>query len=98
MVEIVKTKKLSPDADLVRAALARRIRGEFEEMPGLSLTSVQASKLFGISPDVCAAATRVDGIRKRLGVERQRLRVRRRAIRTPWCFGRLYCWQRTHLA
>ncbi len=25
-----------------------------EEMPGLSLTLVQASKLFGISPDVCA--------------------------------------------
>jgi len=34
--------------------LVRRIRGEFEEMPGLSLTSVQAIKLFGISPDVCA--------------------------------------------
>ena len=54
-VERAKTKKLAPDADLVRGVLARRIRGEFEEMPGLSLTSVQASKLFGISPDVCAA-------------------------------------------
>jgi hypothetical protein len=43
-----------PDADLVREELVRRIRGEFEEMPGLSLTSVQASKLFGIPPDVCA--------------------------------------------
>lgn len=32
-----------------------RIRAEFEEMPGLSLTSAQASKLFGISPDVCAS-------------------------------------------
>jgi hypothetical protein len=30
-----------------------RIRGEFEEMPGLSLTSSQASRLFGISHDVC---------------------------------------------
>jgi len=38
----------------VREELVRRIRGEFEEMPGLSLTSVQAIKLFGISPDVCA--------------------------------------------
>ena len=43
------------DADRVRRALVRRIRGEFEEMPGLSLTSAQASKLFGISPDVCAS-------------------------------------------
>ena len=42
------------DADRVRTELVRRIRGEFEEMPGLSLTSAQASKLFGISPDVCA--------------------------------------------
>jgi hypothetical protein len=38
----------------VREELVRRIRGEFEEMPGLSLTSVQAIKLFGISPDMCA--------------------------------------------
>jgi hypothetical protein len=37
----------------VREELVRRIRGEFEEMPGLSLTSAQASKLFGISLDVC---------------------------------------------
>lgn len=42
------------DADSVRRKLVRRIRGEFEEMPGLSLTSAQASKLFGVSPDVCA--------------------------------------------
>ena len=38
----------------VREELVRRIRGEFEEMPGLSLTSAQAIKLFGMSPDVCA--------------------------------------------
>jgi hypothetical protein len=37
-----------------RKELVCRIRGEFEEMPGLSLTPVQAIKLFGISPDVCA--------------------------------------------
>jgi hypothetical protein len=42
-----------PDADPVRAELECRIRGEFEEMPGLSLTSIQASRLFGISHDVC---------------------------------------------
>ena len=34
--------------------LVRRVRGEFEEMPGLSLTVAQAIKLFGIAPDVCA--------------------------------------------
>jgi hypothetical protein len=38
----------------VHEELVLRIRGEFEEMPGLSLTSVQAIKFFGISPDVCA--------------------------------------------
>ena len=44
----------SHDADLARGDLVRRIRAEFEEMPGLSLTSIQASKLFGISLDVWA--------------------------------------------
>jgi hypothetical protein len=34
-----------------REALVRRIHSEFEEMPGLSLTVVQASKLFGVSLD-----------------------------------------------
>ena len=38
----------------VREELVRRIRGEFEEMPGLSLTPGQAIKLFGVSPDECA--------------------------------------------
>ena len=37
-----------------RETLVCRVRGEFEEMPGLSLTSGQATKLFGISPDICA--------------------------------------------
>jgi hypothetical protein len=39
----------------VREELVRRIREEFEEMPGLTLTSIQAVKLFGVSPDVWAA-------------------------------------------
>jgi hypothetical protein len=34
-----------------RQALLRRILAEFEGMPGLSLTLVQATKLFGVSPD-----------------------------------------------
>ena len=42
------------DADSIRGELERRIRGEFEEMPGLLLTSAQAARLFGISSEVCA--------------------------------------------
>ena len=37
-----------------RAALVQRIRCEFEEMPGLTLTLTQASKLFGLRTDTCA--------------------------------------------
>jgi len=35
-----------------RHALVRRIRGEFEEMPGLLLTTNQAARLFGLRPDI----------------------------------------------
>jgi hypothetical protein len=52
-----------------REALVRRIHSEFVEMPGLSLTVAQASKLFGVSLD---AGSR---ILLRLTEER-RLRVR----------------------
>ena len=34
-------------------AAAKRVRAEFEEMPGMTLTMRQASRLFGIEPDVC---------------------------------------------
>jgi hypothetical protein len=37
-----------------RHALRRRMADEFVEMPGLSLTLTQASRLFGVSPDACA--------------------------------------------
>ena len=40
------------DADS-RAQLARRIRDEYREMPGLSLTNEQAQRLFGLRDDVC---------------------------------------------
>ena len=33
--------------------LVRRIRGEFEEMPGLRLTLRQATRLWGIDPAAC---------------------------------------------
>ena len=32
---------------------AERVRAEFEEMPGMTLTMPQASRLFGIEHDVC---------------------------------------------
>lgn len=35
-----------------RCALTRRVRSEFEEMPGLSITPIQAMRLFGVSADV----------------------------------------------
>ncbi len=35
-------------------ALRNRVRGEFLEMPGLSLTCVQAARLLGMPPAVCA--------------------------------------------
>jgi hypothetical protein len=37
-----------------RKRLVRRICSEFEEMPGLCLTSAQASRLFSLAPDVCS--------------------------------------------
>jgi hypothetical protein len=37
-----------------REAMLRRVRAEFQEMPGLRLTLAQAIKLFGVPEDVCA--------------------------------------------
>jgi hypothetical protein len=43
-----------PRRDLVaRKALRVRILSEFREMPGMSLTAVQAARLFGLPQDVC---------------------------------------------
>jgi hypothetical protein len=36
-----------------RHALVQRVQREFDEMPGTCLTLAQASRLFGLSPDVC---------------------------------------------
>ena len=36
-----------------RTALVQRIEAEFREMPGLCITLGQASRLFGLSEDVC---------------------------------------------
>lgn len=37
-----------------REALLKRVRREFEEMPGLRLTRRQAERLFGLRGDICA--------------------------------------------
>ncbi len=37
----------------VDAPLAARVRAEYREMPGLSLTAAQASRLWGIDRSVC---------------------------------------------
>ena len=42
------------DQVAARETLARRIRREFEEMPGMSLTLVQATRLFGIPYEGCS--------------------------------------------
>jgi hypothetical protein len=34
-------------------ALVERVRGEFNEMPGLQLTIPQAARLLGIEPEAC---------------------------------------------
>jgi hypothetical protein len=50
----------SPDCPdgAAREALVRRVHREFEEMPGLPLTLVEATKLFGMSSDACARILR----------------------------------------
>jgi threonine aldolase len=36
-----------------RNALERRLQSEFQEIPGLCLAPIEASRLFGIALDVC---------------------------------------------
>ena len=35
------------------ATVARRVLAEFQEMPGMTLTPRQASKLFGLEQEIC---------------------------------------------
>jgi hypothetical protein len=35
--------------------VAQRVRAEFEEMPGMTLTVGQASRLFGLDQEICRA-------------------------------------------
>lgn len=50
---------LLPAYQKVTAALLAQIRGEFREMPGLSLTLRQASRLWNLDPLTCDVALRV---------------------------------------
>ena len=38
----------------IRASIAERVRGEFREMPGLTLTLAQAGRLWSLDPATCA--------------------------------------------
>jgi hypothetical protein len=51
-----RATEFRPDRANVAAdeALLSRVRREFDEMPGLTLTLGQASRLFGLQPDVCS--------------------------------------------
>jgi hypothetical protein len=40
------------------AGLLHRVREQYREMPGLTLTKPQAMRLFGVAPSVCAAMFR----------------------------------------
>jgi hypothetical protein len=50
---------LLPAYQTVTPALLAQIRGEFREMPGLSLTLRQASRLWNLDPLTCDVALRV---------------------------------------
>ena len=39
-------------------ALLQRVRDQYRETPGLKLTKLQATQLFGVAPSVCAAVLR----------------------------------------
>jgi hypothetical protein len=54
--KIMRTSYRLPTGDAVaaREALVRRIRRECEEMAGMSLTLIQATRLFGIPSDGCS--------------------------------------------
>jgi hypothetical protein len=48
----------TPSRSAPLAALLQRVREQYREMPGLTLTKPQATLLFGVAPSVCAAMLR----------------------------------------
>jgi hypothetical protein len=49
----------APPAGVLTDTLLQRIRGEFREMPGLTLTLRQASRLWSLDPVACDTALRI---------------------------------------
>ena len=45
------TERVHPDA---KTLIAERVRGEFREMPGLSLTLAQAARLWSLDAHTCS--------------------------------------------
>jgi hypothetical protein len=41
------------------ARLVDRVRGEFNEMPGMQLTEAQAARLWGVEPTACRSVVEV---------------------------------------
>jgi hypothetical protein len=50
------------EAIVIDAALARRVRGEYAEMPGMRLTIPQAARLFGLTAEIAEAV--LDDLRR----------------------------------
>jgi hypothetical protein len=48
-----------PPAGVLTDTLLQRIRGEFREMPGLTLTLGQAARLWSLDPVACDVALRI---------------------------------------
>jgi hypothetical protein len=53
MWKTMRTHGLDLDNDAPFLALARRIKAEYEELPGLSLTGAQARRLWGLDEAQC---------------------------------------------
>jgi hypothetical protein len=48
----------SPPRSVPLAALLQRVREQYRDVPGLELTKLEATRLFGVAPSVCAATLR----------------------------------------
>jgi hypothetical protein len=64
-----------------RQRLRRRFHVEYQEFPGLSLTAVQAARLFSIPADVCG---RIFEELVQAGVLRRKWKGQYSTAQTPW--------------
>jgi hypothetical protein len=56
---VLRDEVPAPPAAALTETLLHRIRGEFREMPGLTLTLGQASRLWSLDPVACDVALRI---------------------------------------